>query len=89
VYCSSEISDGDSHNKYDMPVLLAGSLGGKLKVDGRHISYTQVSFPRPLLGPKGGPHTEHTFVSLLNAFDIPDQTFGDAKVSGPNTDILA
>lgn len=89
VYCSSEISDGDSHNKYDMPVLLAGSLGGKLKIDGRHISYTQMPFPRPLLGPKGGPHTEHTFVSLLNAFDIPDQTFGDAKVSGPNADIMA
>lgn len=89
VYCSSEISDGDSHNKYDLPVLLAGSLGGRLKIDGRHVSYTQMSFPRPLLGPKGGPHTEHTFVSILNAFDIPDQTFGDAKVSGPNVDILA
>jgi hypothetical protein len=89
VYCSSEISDGDAHNKYDMPVLLAGGLGGKLKIDGRHISYTQMSFPRPLLGPKGGPHTAHTFVSILNAFDIPDQTFGDAMVSGPNADIMA
>jgi hypothetical protein len=64
-------------------------LGGKLKIDGRHISYTQMPFPRPLVGPKGGPHTEHTFVSILNAFDIPDQTFGDAKVSGPNADIMA
>ncbi|MES1208795.1 MAG: DUF1552 domain-containing protein, partial [Pseudomonadota bacterium] len=30
MYCSSEISDGNSHNKWDMPVLLAGSAGGAL-----------------------------------------------------------
>jgi len=88
VYCSSEISDGDSHNKWDMPVLLAGSAGGALKIDGRHISYTKMTFPRPIVGPMGGPHTEHTFVSILNAFGIAANTFGDATVSGPNTDIL-
>ncbi len=88
LYCSSEISDGDSHNKWDMPVLLAGSAGGKLKIDGRHISYTNMTFPRPMVGPQGGPHTEHTFVSILNGFGIAANTFGDATVSGPNTDIL-
>jgi hypothetical protein len=45
-------------------------------------------FPRPLVGPQGGPHTEHTFVSIQNAFGIPATTFGDATVSGPNVDIL-
>jgi hypothetical protein len=88
VYCSSEISDGDSHNKWDMPILLAGSAGGALKIDGRHISYTKMTFPRPVVGPMGGPHTEHTFVSIQNAFGIPATTFGDATVTGPNTDIL-
>jgi hypothetical protein len=88
VYCSSEISDGNTHNKWDMPIVLAGSAGGALKIDGRHISYTKMTFPRPIVGPSGGPHTEHTFVSILNAFGIPATTFGDAMVSGPNTDIL-
>jgi hypothetical protein len=88
VYCSSEISDGNSHNKWDVPLLLAGSAGGSLKIDGRHISYTTMPFPRPLVGPQGGPHTEHTFVSIQNAFGIPATTFGDATVSGPNVDIL-
>ena len=88
MYCSSEISDGNSHNKYDMPVLLAGGGGGRLKADGRHISYTTMPFPRPLVGPSGGPHTEHTMVSILNAFDINVDTFGDGMVKGPNTDIL-
>jgi hypothetical protein len=88
VYCSSEVSDGNSHNKWDMPVLLAGSAGGALKIDGRHISYTTMPFPRPIVGPQGGPHTEHTFVSIQNAFGIPANTFGDATVSGPNIDIL-
>jgi Protein of unknown function (DUF1552) len=88
VYCSSEIADGNSHNKWDVPVLLAGSAGGALKIDGRHVSYTKMTFPRPLVGPQGGPHTEHTFVSILNAFGVNVNTFGDATVTGANTDIL-
>jgi hypothetical protein len=68
--------------------LLAGSAGGKLKVDGSHYMFTQMKFPRPLLGPSGGPHGIRLFVSILNAFGIPDQTFGDESAKGPLTDLL-
>lgn len=88
AYFNSEISDGNVHRKYDMPVLLAGSAGGKLKVDGTHYMYTKMSSPRPLLGPSGGPHGIKLFVSILNAFGIPDQTFGDGTASGPLTELL-
>jgi len=40
VFCSSEISDGNRHNHDDMPVLLAGGLGGAIK-PGQHIQYAQ------------------------------------------------
>ncbi|WP_437333239.1 DUF1552 domain-containing protein [Sorangium sp. So ce394] len=88
AYFNSEISDGNVHRKYDMPVLLAGSAGGKLKVDGSHYMFTQMTFPRPLLGPSGGPHGIRLFVSILNAFGIPDQTFGDESAKGPLTELL-
>jgi hypothetical protein len=88
VYCSSEISDGNSHRKYDMPTFIAGSAGGKLKIDGTHYMYTKMNFPRPLVGPSGGPHTIKVFVSILNAFGIPDTTFGDGSATGPLTDIM-
>ncbi len=88
AYFNSEISDGNWHFKYDMPVLLAGGAGGKLKVDGTHYMYTKMNFPRPLLGPSGGPHGIKLFVSIMNAFGIPDQTFGDQSATGPIEDLL-
>lgn len=88
AYFNSEISDGNFHPKYDMPVLLAGSAGKKLKVDGSHYMYTQMKFPRPTIGPKGGPHGIRLFVSILNAFGIPDDTFGDGSAKGPLEDLL-
>ena len=88
AYFNSEISDGNVHRKYDMPVLLAGGAGGKLKVDGSHYMYTQMPFPRPNLGPKGGPHGIKLFVSMLNAFGIPDDTFGDGSATGPLSELM-
>jgi hypothetical protein len=88
AYFNSEISDGNVHLKYDMPVLLAGSAGGKLKVDGSHYMYTQMKTPRPLVGPGGGPHGIRLFVSIMNAFGIPDDTFGDGSAKGPLTELL-
>jgi hypothetical protein len=88
AYFNSEISDGNWHAKYDMPVLLAGSAGGKLKVDGSHHMYTQMTFPRPTSGPKGGPHTAKLFVSIMNAFGIMDQTFGDGTATGPLEELM-
>ncbi|MBC8132360.1 MAG: DUF1552 domain-containing protein, partial [Deltaproteobacteria bacterium] len=89
VYFSSEISDGNAHKKFDMPVLLAGDLGGKMKTGGNHFMYTAIPFPRPLVGPSGGPHTGKVLISIANAFGVPITTFGDGAAKGPLTDILA
>jgi hypothetical protein len=52
AYLNSEISDGDAHRKYDLPIVLAGSAGGKLKVDGTHYNYyPRMTFPRGRVGP--------------------------------------
>jgi hypothetical protein len=88
AYFNSEISDGNAHFKYDMPIMLAGSAGGKLKIDGSHYMYTQMTFPRPTVGPKGGPHGIKLFVSMMNAFGIMDQTFGDGSVTGPLPELM-
>lgn len=89
VYFSSEISDGNAHKKYDMPVFLAGDLGGKMKTGGNHFLYTPMTFPRPLLGPAGGPHTGKVLIAIANAFGVPLTTFGDGAAQGALTDILA
>jgi hypothetical protein len=88
AYFNSEIGDGNSHTHFDMPIMLAGSAGGKLKVDGSHYMYTPMTFPRPLVGPKGGPHGIKVFVSILNAFGIGDQTFGDGSATGPLPELM-
>ncbi|MES1204338.1 MAG: DUF1552 domain-containing protein [Pseudomonadota bacterium] len=89
VFLGSDISDGNSHKHYDMPILLAGNLGGRLKTGGNHVMYTQMIFPRPVLGPSGGPHTGKLFISIANAFGIPITTFGDGSFTGPLTDVMA
>ena len=52
-----------AHSKKDMGYFLIGGAGGALKT-GRHLKFNSV------------PHN-NLLVSLLNAFGIPDQTFGD------------
>ncbi len=88
AYFNSEISDGDRHRKFDMPIFLAGGAGGRLRVDGTHHMYTSMTFPRPLVGPNGGPHGIQLFVSILRAFGLPDDTFGDGSASGPLEELL-
>jgi hypothetical protein len=88
AYFNSEISDGNAHRKQDMPIVLAGSAGGKLKVDGSHHMYTRMNFPRPTLGPGGGPHAIKVFVSIMNAFGLPDNTFGDGSATGPLPELM-
>ena len=88
AYFNSQFSDSNSHFQYDMPIMLAGSAGGKIKVDGSHYMYTEMTFPRPRVGPIGGPHGIKLFVSIMNAFGIPDQTFGDGSASGPLPELM-
>jgi hypothetical protein len=77
VYFSSEISDGDRHNHWDLPTLLAGGLGGSLAVDGSHVSYTQMAFPRPLVGARSEVHVADLFLTILRGFGITMPKFGD------------
>jgi hypothetical protein len=58
----NELAQGNTHLHDRMPFVLAGSGGGALRT-GRYLSYP------------GASHND-LLVSVLNAFGIPDQTFG-------------
>lgn len=75
-YLSSDVSDGDRHNKWDMPVLVAGR--GSLNADGRHINYAPMSFPRPMVGPRSETHTGRVLVSIMRGHGIMTDTLGEA-----------
>jgi hypothetical protein len=90
-YLNSDIGDGNSHNHWDMPTLLAGGASGKLKIDGRHINYTPdlpLGAARPLVGPHSTTQTGQVFISILQAHGIMQDTFGMAT-GGPLTEIMA
>jgi hypothetical protein len=87
-YLSSDIADGDTHNHYDMPIIVAGRAGGKLNVDGAHVSYTPgLEFPRPLVGERSDVHTGRVFISFLQAHGIMQDTFGEAQ-GGPLPELM-
>jgi hypothetical protein len=79
----------NNHNHWDQPVLLAGGASGKLKIDGRHINYIpQMTFPRPLVGPQGGPDTGRIHISILQAHGMMVNQFG-VVTGGPLAEIMA
>jgi Protein of unknown function (DUF1552) len=87
-YMSSDIADGNTHNHYDMPILMAGRAGGKLNVDGGHVNYTPaLKFPRPLIGVRSDVHTGRALVSVLQAHGIMQDTFGEAT-GGPLPELM-
>lgn len=87
-YLGSDVGDGLAENHWDQPVLLAGGASGKMRIDGRHLNYIpSMPFPRPLVGPRGGPHTGRVFLSILAAHGLPSDQFGEATV-GPLPELL-
>ncbi|MHC5018557.1 MAG: DUF1552 domain-containing protein [Planctomycetota bacterium] len=68
VLYGSGISDGNRHNHDNLPILLAGKLGGTLN-PGRHVRYTRET---PLC---------NLFVSLLDRVGVKTARFGDS--TGP------
>lgn len=87
-YLSSDIADGDSHNHWDMPVLLAGGASGKLKIDGSHVNYTpDLTFPRGLIGKRSEVHTGRALIAILQAHGIMQSTFGEAT-GGPLPELM-
>jgi hypothetical protein len=66
VLYGSGMSDGNSHNHTDLPVLLAGGASGKLK-GGRHIQ-----------NPKDTPMA-NLLLSMLEVLQVPTDHFGDSS----------
>jgi hypothetical protein len=66
----TEFGDGAAHWAWDVPVLLAGNLGGALAT-GRHLQY-----PGRVQNPDTGYTTNDLLVSLLNLFGYEDTSFG-------------
>lgn len=84
---TSEFSMGAIHSVNDMPVLLAGKAGGRLRT-GRHLNYNLRAATNPTtLQYQTRSSMHNLFVSILNAFDFPDTQFGSNHVwaHGPLT----
>jgi hypothetical protein len=64
VFFSSEIADGNQHGHKNMPVVLAGGLGGAI-TPGRHVKYDN------------GPAMANLFIAIMNGFGMGNMTFGD------------
>lgn len=62
LWCT-DIAQGQSHARRDMPYVLAGGAGGALQM-GRYLKYD-------------GDHHNNLLVSILNAMGVPDTTFGN------------
>jgi hypothetical protein len=65
VLLCSEVGDPPSHDHKRIPFILCGSGGGSFKT-GRYLNF-------------GGKPHHGLLVSLLNAFDVPSTSIGDAK----------
>lgn len=70
VWISSELADGNRHNHDDIPIVVAGSLGGVIQTN-RHVRY-----------PTGVPVDEMKtfgdfFINLLDLFGVKTNAFGN------------
>lgn len=65
IVYGSGISDGDRHNHDDLPILLAGSGGGRIPT-GRHLRY------------KNGTPLCNLYLWMMNQMGAPAEQFGDS-----------
>lgn len=70
----SEFGDGAGHGADNIPVVLAGNVGGALQT-GRHLQ-----FPGRFANPDTGYSTNDLLVSILNLFGYDDDSFGYAGI---------
>lgn len=68
IMFGSSISDGNSHNPNNLPIIVGGGAGGALET-GQHIA-----------NPKNTPLC-NLYVSMLDAFGVETESFGDS--TGP------
>jgi hypothetical protein len=73
IQFGSSISDGNSHNPNNLPIVVAGGAGGQFKT-GQHIASEKNT---PLC---------NLYVSMLNAFGVEAESFGDS--SGPIKELV-
>lgn len=74
ILFGSSISDGNSHNPNNLPIILAGGAGGALRT-GQHVAK-----------PKDTPLC-NLYVTMLNAMGVPADSFGDS--TGPIQELIA
>jgi hypothetical protein len=74
VYINSEFGDGDAHDQYQLPLIVAGNAGGKLRT-GRHIAL-----------PSKTP-VSNVILTLMQTMGVTQTSFGDS--TGPVTALLA
>lgn len=76
IFWGNELSKGNVHSQVNMPFMLAGGAGGAIPT-GRFLNYEQ------------RPHND-MLVSILNAFGVETETFGDERFcTGPLAGLLA
>ena len=73
VYINSEFGDGDAHDQFRLPVIVAGNAGGKFKT-GQHISL-----------PDRTP-VANVLLTIMQTMGVQRTSFGDS--TGPVTPLL-
>jgi hypothetical protein len=72
----NELGKGNNHDHDDVPIVMAGSLGGVFKEGGRHVQFGE------------RPHND-LLITLCHAFGQQVQTFGRPELcSGPLSELL-
>lgn len=69
IFLSSDVSDGNSHNHDDLPIVLAGHGGGALN-SGQHVMYPAQA--------GGKEKISNLFVTLAEAAGVPNLQLGDS-----------
>ena len=65
VVFTSDLRDGNRHSPRDLPLVLAGQAGGKIKT-GQHLAYEKET---PLA---------NLYLTMLQSMNLPHQNFGDS-----------
>ncbi|MCW5980371.1 MAG: DUF1552 domain-containing protein [Bryobacteraceae bacterium] len=74
ILFGSGLRDGNRHDPHNLPILLGGRGGGRIAA-GQHLSYSEDS------------HLANLYVSMLDAFGTPVESFADS--TGPLPGVLA
>jgi hypothetical protein len=74
IFFPNELSQGESHDRRNMPYLLAGQAGGQLQT-GRYLKFN------------GEPHNK-LYAAFLNMFGVDAKGFGEADYPGVLTGLI-